>query len=1409
MRAANNRMAHRRRYARVISGSGRSASSEASPRRGDRVVQAAATASAALLGGVLLLLLCPSGEALPNEGAATPASTAAPGSSAGARGAASRWDHAFEAELDGPTTQHGVKDPGQTTIEQQPQRPQQQPGDIAVLDDGLVELSNHFGVDLDELGHAIQQWQHDDAGDRTPRQLQQAAGQWDQPLRELMHQGHAGGPAPATCEDPRADNFGSGEPTCQYDCAALVAHYFPGSSRVTQCFVFDPVTQAWPDSLLSLRQSRLDWHTWVEQDPGLDTISFTVGGPRECVNVTVDTTFLAGEESSTQEVHCLFDGQHQWNHTVDESHTVEVVGYVQSDVHHSAGGITDFVVGECTDAVVRVVTTAASTGASITLMLNDDHNDGPWNIDVPMDGGVFEHVVCLFDNDYTLDVVDLAGGWVGTLDVIAFVSDNTIYIPRDQDWIIQGGYADGLPAVLDARLESGSNVELSHASLVVRYTRFTNQLATLLASTEGITYGLVVSRTCHGDWCAARNGGALRFVGGDDSTIISDHCVWDHNQASGGGAWMLDHGKRTTVKTLHTLFWYNQVMLPGSYGGAVRLINMWPLYLDVIDTQFIDNDSIAVKALSIGFINSGSGLAGSPEQPHDGVGFTRFQNVYVDSALRPMRHWPVPGVGIIMFMYVGGPNTGQDFRVDVALSNCTFEHTSAPKHRAGGFYIFNPQHHAMDVQIEDSSARDNHGDFPSNVASSCAIGSNGLRSDMAVEVRRCRFESNGNLNEASAGLGGGLASHGSQPGAQYRLADSVFSGNTASQGGGFSFLGDGELSILRCMFDSNRSWRGGGAVQFTSTLGSILVESSFFLNNAVQYEVLMPDVDVTVGLYTGHTSAIPPFGVNDERCINPNAARCINPIWKMDGATPSTIDGSVPTGEVVYGNTTAYLPETTYSEVLRLSIGEHTLWTGAVLYGPTLSDRWTSGSIQIYDIIEPFVPEYVDNRASPDENGFARHPGCQLVAAGGVEACVVGQAFWSARTFQVGEGGGGAIAATTTASIRIENTVFRDNAAWLGKAVDVNSASDFFIRNTTHEPFQGAIAAQATAQQDCQVMWETRCATGERCEFQTGSVFCTPCEVTQIGDGISCTTCAPGKAPNDDQSTCDVCLSGQYSRYGTCTDCPAGRTSTADRTVCAVCPQGKYRSLEPAMEACAQCSPGTQPNSGQSECEPCYAPGTYSADGSSCERCPGGREPSGNATALLFTECVDCSAGRFSNGGARCDECPAGTQSTTDRSVCTPCDDGTYRSSDGASCTPCSPGYQPNEPKTGCDPCLLIARDSVSPDGRQCQPCPARNQPNGDQTACACTKGTYDVAKLGLIHCHGAAQTAQLTVDDQCVVCPDCMSCDRAGVATLREGWHFFETGQAYQCPLPEACPDYFLDNFTSTTKSTCAEGCA
>ena len=50
------------------------------------------------------------------------------------------------------------------------------------------------------------------------------------------------------------------------------------------------------------------------------------------------------------------------------------------------------------------------------------------------------------------------------------------------------------------------------------------------------------------------------------------------------------------------------------------------------------------------------------------------------------------------------------------------------------------------------------------------------------------------------------------------------------------------------MFDSNRSWRGGGAVQFTSTLGSILVESSFFLNNAVQYEVLMPDVDVTVGL---------------------------------------------------------------------------------------------------------------------------------------------------------------------------------------------------------------------------------------------------------------------------------------------------------------------------------------------------------------------------------------------------------------------------------------------------------------------------------------------------------------------------------------------------------------------------------
>ena len=64
-----------------------------------------------------------------------------------------------------------------------------------------------------------------------------------------------------------------------------------------------------------------------------------MGEGRVCRDVTIKT--FMGTESHEETV-CLVDGEHEHNHTVTEEHSVEVVGYVESDVHAGAGGTTSF-----------------------------------------------------------------------------------------------------------------------------------------------------------------------------------------------------------------------------------------------------------------------------------------------------------------------------------------------------------------------------------------------------------------------------------------------------------------------------------------------------------------------------------------------------------------------------------------------------------------------------------------------------------------------------------------------------------------------------------------------------------------------------------------------------------------------------------------------------------------------------------------------------------------------------------------------------------------------------------------------------------------------------------------------------------------------------------------------------------
>eukprot|EP01045_Picozoa_sp_COSAG04_P008550 COSAG04_NODE_476_length_13722_cov_16.614707_5_plen_371_part_00 len=216
--------------------------------------------------------------------------------------------------------------------------------------------------------------------------------------------------AGSTCDDPLATNTGRALP-CTYDCADLRQAYFPQpQTQATRCFLFDPATETWPEvggqgaELLSMRQQRFETHTYVSREDGTNPppsgLSFTMGEGRECRNVTIKTTMIETGVTHIEKV-CLVDGEHEYNHTISEQHSIEVVGYAESEVYDGAGGTTRFVVGMCTYALIRVTTTSAG-GNSITWSLDDGGQNGPWTFETSAEIGVDVYESCMFDGEFTL-----------------------------------------------------------------------------------------------------------------------------------------------------------------------------------------------------------------------------------------------------------------------------------------------------------------------------------------------------------------------------------------------------------------------------------------------------------------------------------------------------------------------------------------------------------------------------------------------------------------------------------------------------------------------------------------------------------------------------------------------------------------------------------------------------------------------------------------------------------------------------------------------------------------------------------------------------------------------------------------------------------------------------------------------
>ena len=64
------------------------------------------------------------------------------------------------------------------------------------------------------------------------------------------------------------------------------------------------------------------------------------------------------------------------------------MGFAESEVMDGAGGTTQFVVGECTDVLLRVTTTVEA--GPFAFSLDDGGHNGPWTFDISGATGVEE-----------------------------------------------------------------------------------------------------------------------------------------------------------------------------------------------------------------------------------------------------------------------------------------------------------------------------------------------------------------------------------------------------------------------------------------------------------------------------------------------------------------------------------------------------------------------------------------------------------------------------------------------------------------------------------------------------------------------------------------------------------------------------------------------------------------------------------------------------------------------------------------------------------------------------------------------------------------------------------------------------------------------------------------------------------
>eukprot|EP01046_Picozoa_sp_COSAG06_P017088 COSAG06_NODE_1150_length_10499_cov_45.337115_1_plen_1808_part_00 len=999
-----------------------------------------------------------------------------------------------------------------------------------------------------------------------------------------------------SCTDPLASN--NGEPGgCRYDCGTLQDEFFPAGEE-SRCFIYDTATGTWPDELLNMRQQYLDVYSFLHNETGTNPpdegVSFVVGEGRLCRNVTSMTSLLATGDFHV-EVLCLLDGEHEFNHTVTANHTVEVVGYAHSGEHTGAGGTTDFVIGECTDILLRVNTTTASAGP-VTWRLDDGGHNGPWDFSVPTEIGVHEIESCMFDNEYTLVRRD-GSGWQGSIEVVGFVHyHNTIEIPHGENWIIQGGIdvSTGVQASLDARLSSGTPYTPSQSSIILRDMRFSGQTAPVYQHQEWLSAALVGQGS-------GRLGGAFMYIGGSDDPsnlpqLLFERVIFDHNFASVGPSIFID-GRSGTPKATDPsqTNWNSGISLTmrgctlfrnkAETCANVFLTDIWPYQIVYEDVDHIQNDAVFLKHE---FIYQAA-LTQPGGRRRTGESFLRQTRCHFDGGFSE----GLISVGASMYAAYEGtdePGVAYNFVLD---GNTAVDHGNIVWAFFGYWGFFPP---APDLSVQFNVNMSNYSVSGSTMLmdadlyDSCFWIDTGHRS----LIERSRFENNGPLTPGinHQGVGGYAIQRPKSvlPGhwPTVRFVNTDFIQNKGANGAAVGVI-DGlvDLSFDSCTFRGNSATRTGGAIAFDATPPSrLLLERSILENNMVSIPQTDEDATpATVAISTGglgegsqdvfgsyhmpiwRIDDGPVYGVPWEMCEAAKqysldvVARGFPEVWPSD----------LQCANVTYNTQTAY------SNVQLVKNGVHTLWHGAITQGSLQITTWLKGHIEIVGSVGPVFPTFHDNRQDHLEEcnysgtcGTPAQP--EVPDCVGVQCCCDrGVPLWSSTEFFVSDGNGGAIDARGQLHIVISDSEFRNNDAPNGASMAIASAASVDIVGTTideisHE-FIDAVSLKSTSINRCA---ESPCEVGSRCSFRGSSRWCEPCRDNEVGDGLICQACGAGTEPNHNQSICALCdRPNEYSDAGKCKLCQG--LVAQDRKTCVDCPS--HQVPIPSAGGC-QCEPG-------------------------------------------------------------------------------------------------------------------------------------------------------------------------------------------------------------------------------------------